>query len=100
MYKVKYDFAPRYVADLFIKNNVNIRNLRNSDVRIPRYNTVRYGKHSVRYLGPLLWSRLTKEERNAQSLNVFKRLLSRKDLGPINEIGCILPIAKCIVHVK
>ena len=88
MDKVKFDFAPRYLADLFIKDDVNIRNLRSSDFRLPRYNTVRYGKHSVRFLGPLLWSRLTKTERNAQSLTAFKSLLSRKDLGSLNDIGC------------
>ena len=30
-------------------------NLRGADFHIPRFNTVAYGKHSLRYIGPMLW---------------------------------------------
>ena len=33
-------------------------NLRNSDFMIPRFNTITFGKHSIKYLGPYLWRKL------------------------------------------
>ena len=30
-------------------------NLRNSGFKIPRFNTERHGKHSIRYIETLLW---------------------------------------------
>ena len=32
--------------------------LRNSDFDIPTFNTINYGKHSLRYQGPHIWSKL------------------------------------------
>ena len=64
MYKVKKGLAPSYVADLFTVTNSQYH-LRNSDFVIPRFRTVTYGKHSLTYLGPVIWSNLT---------NLFDRL--------------------------
>ena len=46
--------------------------LRNSDFILPHFNPVKYGKHSLKYLGPLLWSMLIKEERGKNSLIAFR----------------------------
>ena len=54
MYKVKYNLCPTYIGNLFNNHNSSY-SLRHSDFSIPRYNTVTYGKHSLRYLGPRLW---------------------------------------------
>ena len=54
MYKVKKGLASSYVADLFIVTNSQYH-LRNSDFVIPRFRTVTYGKHSLTYLGPVIW---------------------------------------------
>ena len=37
--------------------------LRNADFHSPRFNTVQYGKHSIRYLGPRIWSILSQANR-------------------------------------
>ena len=42
--------------------------VRRGDFNIPRFNSVNYGKHSLRYLGPVIWSRLKNDIRNAPSL--------------------------------
>ena len=55
MYKVRNGLAPDYVGELFNFKN-KVYSLRNADFDVPRYSTVRYGKHSIRYLGPYLWS--------------------------------------------
>ena len=43
--------------------------LRNTDFNIPRFNSVYYGKHSVRYFGPYLWGELNHDDRNITSIN-------------------------------
>ena len=54
MYKVKNGLlASSSVSELFqIKHSGY--SLRNSDFNIPRFSTIRYGKHSLRYQGPLI----------------------------------------------
>ena len=67
MYKVKNLLAPKHICDIFYKQFKNY-NLRGSDFPIPRFNTVKYGKHSIRYLGPHLWGKIDKDLRNKASL--------------------------------
>ena len=57
MYKVKYDICPTYISDLFAKNQSKY-NLRIKEFEIPRFNTINYGKNSVRYIAPVLWAKL------------------------------------------
>ena len=42
--------------------------LRNRNFSIPTYNTVQYGKHSLRYLGPHIWSKLDKADKERPTL--------------------------------
>ena len=49
-------------------------NLRNTNFFIPRFYTVKYGKHSIRNLGQFLWSKLAKtcaKQRKQVSLDVI-----------------------------
>ena len=57
MFNVKNGLSPKYILELFqtMKSNYN---LPASDLVILIYNTVTYGKHSIRYLGPYLWHKL------------------------------------------
>ena len=50
MYKVKFKLAPMYIQDLF-SINLTSYNLRVKEFSIPRFNSITYGKHSLRYLG-------------------------------------------------
>ena len=65
MFKVKHGICPTYISDLFIQQR-NQYSLRNSDFVIPRFNTMTYGKHSIKYLGRTLWRRLPRNIRNVQ----------------------------------
>ena len=82
MYKVKYKLIAANVVDLF-SVSLSSYKLRNSDYFIPRFNTVKYGKHSIRYIGPLLWSKLSKKDRALASLSAFKTRIRRKDLSSL-----------------
>ena len=71
--------SPKYINDLFeIPNKRN--DLRNADLTIPRFNTVKYGEHSLRYLGPFLWSKLNEKERTIPSIDNFRNCITKKDL--------------------
>ena len=67
MYKVKHGLLRKCVTDPFsIKNSIYC--LRNRNFSIPTYNTVQYGKHSLRYLGPHIWSKLDKADKERPTL--------------------------------
>ncbi|XP_031556503.1 uncharacterized protein LOC116293242 [Actinia tenebrosa] len=61
---------------------------RNSDFLIPRFNTVTFGKHSLRYLGPILWRKLDKKDRLSKSLGDFKNGIRKKNLTSLIDNGC------------
>ena len=78
MYKVRKGLTPDCIGELFNLANKGY-SLRNADFDIPRYSTVRYGKHSISYLGPYLWSWLSSSDRQRPSLDNFKRNIRKKD---------------------
>ena len=61
---------------------------------ILRVNTAGFGKHSIRYLGPLLWSKLDAKVREQQSVDAFKKLIRKQNLATListNDCGnCVL----------
>ena len=71
MYKVKNSLAPEHVCNIFFQQDKHY-NLR-SDFPVPRYNTVKYGRHSIRYLGPHIWGKISQELRSKTSLQAFRR---------------------------
>ena len=70
MYKVKHKLCPAYISNIFKEPNSNY-NLRQADFSIPRYETVTYGKHSIRYLGPRQWTKLPKSIRDVTTIVSF-----------------------------
>ena len=68
-------------------NSKRYNRLRNADFVLPRFKTVTYGRHSLRFLGPQLWSKLSKEERNIGTLATFRTMIREKDLISFLE-GC------------
>ena len=65
MYKVKHGMCPQSVRDLFSENS--------PCYNLPRFHSVTYGKHSLRYLGPKLWNSLPSYQRNLPSLQSLKK---------------------------
>ena len=91
MFKVKNKLTVNQTADIYNINeestNSKRYNLRNADFVLPRFKTVTYGKHSLRFLGPQLWSKLSKEERNIGTLATFRTMIRKKDVTSFLE-GC------------
>ena len=63
-------------------------NLRQADFSIPRYETVTYGKHSIGYLGPRLWSKLPKSIRDVTTLMSFKSKIRQLNISELLDDGC------------
>ena len=87
MYKVKNSLSPSHKTELFNRPNKRYE-LRNADVVIPRYNIVKYGKHSVRYYGPYTCSKWDVEDQQKSSLGSFKRNIRNKDLEYLVDDNC------------
>ena len=72
MYKVKYGLVPSNVVDILSVKSSKYH-LRNMDFHLPKFNSVRYGEHSIRYFGPYIWSRLdSKIKHKPITLQSFK----------------------------
>ena len=83
MYKVKANLVPSYISDLF-SCDTSKYNLRNTDdFSLPRCNTVTYGRHSLGYMGPYIWSKLHKSVKMADFLTAFKNQVSALDLSNV-----------------
>ena len=54
--------------------------LRNSDFDIPTFNTINYGKHSLRYQGPYIWSKLCNKLKDSLDIESFKKNIRKIDL--------------------
>ena len=50
--------------------------------------TVTYGQHSLRYLGPKLWTKLPKNITSAKTSNNFKSTISKFDVSSLQDDGC------------
>ena len=60
-----------FISDLFKRTSCNYA-LRTSDFLVPRVNTVTFGKRSASYLGPVLWSKLSSEVKQSETIKIFK----------------------------
>ena len=60
------------------------------DFEIPRFNTKGYGKHTIGYQGPCIWSKLSKELRTSPTLAIFKTRIRKLDLSDLidNNSSC------------
>jgi len=87
MYKVKNNLCPEYIRDFFKLNNC-VHNLRVKEFTVPRFETVTFGKHSLKYLGPTIWSKLQPCIRNLLSLGLFKRATRNVDLKELVDSTC------------
>ena len=80
MYEVKNNLVPSCISEIFTRKDSRYH-LKNRDFETPRFNTVCYGKHSIRYQGSLLWSKLDRKTRQLPSLHSFKANIRKRDLA-------------------
>jgi len=59
-----------------------------NDFKIPRFQSVTFGKHSIRYMGPYLWSKLSNEDKNSTTLSSFIENIRKRNLENLLEDNC------------
>ena len=75
-------FSPLFRTGAYIR-------LRVKEFSIPRFNSITYGKHSRRYLGPVLCAKIPINIRQSLTLRVFKKAVRGLDLGAlVDGEGC------------
>ena len=71
VFKTINNYPPEYPRDLFRLRD-NIKNLRGvTKPQVPKPNTTRYGKNSVKYLVAITWNKISDTLRSLSSLSVF-----------------------------
>ena len=82
--------SPKCINDLFEIPNKRC-DLSNADFTIPRYKTVKYGKHSLRYLGSFIWTRLNGKETTVSNIHTFRNCIKLylKTIYAMNIVGSV-----------
>ena len=82
VFKCLHDINPAYLNDIFVVNNHNYDTRGVMTLRLPRYNSIKYGRDCFSYSGTLLWNSLDNDFRNVTCFKTFKRFL-REWNGPV-----------------
>ena len=77
MYKIKHGISPSYLRELFRNHETQYDMRDNHKLEIPQYNTVQYGKNSIRYFGAKLWNNIPVKLKTSVSLNTFKKGITK-----------------------
>ena len=73
VFKTINNYSPEYLSDLFRLRD-NIKNLRGvNKLQVPKPNTTRYGKNSVKYLAAITWNKISDTLRSLGTLSAFKK---------------------------
>ena len=73
VFKTVNNYPPEYLRDLFRLRD-NIKNLRGvNKLQVPKPNTTRYGKNSVKYLAAITWNKISDTLRFLSTLSAFKK---------------------------
>ena len=91
VFKVMKDLAPPMDNNFFIKQ-VSPYNMRDSNkLVLPSFNTIQFGKRSIRYQGPSLWNSLPSDIKCFQEFDAFKSALKNSNcLNSCNCTACVL----------
>ena len=89
MYRVKNNFAPIPVQNLFTKVTPREGSRQPADWILPRVRTEKYGKETVRYRGPIIWSLIPDKIKKSKSLASFRDAISTW-----KPIGCTCTLCK------
>ena len=75
VFKTINTYPPEYLTDLFRLRD-KIKNLRGvNKVQVPKPNTTRYGKNSVKYLAAITWNKISDTLRSLSTLSACKKVV-------------------------
>ncbi len=96
VYKTINGMSPEFLQDLFVIK-ANVHNLRdNNKMKLYKFKTMTYGKHSIIYEAGILWNSINVDITNTDNLNIFKRK-NRNWQGPMCQCGeCLICILRSV----
>ena len=80
--------SPNFITSQMTYKRVNIYHSmhrswsKTIDIKI--WNTINYGKHSLRYQGPHIWSKLDIKLKGSSNIESFKKNITKKDLTSLS----------------
>ena len=78
IYKTLHSLNPSYISEIFKENSTGRRQLRSKyNLTVQRYNTVTFGRNSLRIVGLKIWNHLPREFRTAEDLKTLNILLEQ-----------------------
>ena len=72
IYKTMNNLNPSYMNEIFYKTNNRSSERFKYNIQTQAFKQVRFGRKSLRVLGPILWNSLPNELKSLTSLNSFK----------------------------
>ena len=77
IFKTLNDINPSFIKDIFKLRMMNrpTREIYKLNLEIPKLNQVKFGKRSLRYLGPKVWNSLLYHIKSSENLTIFKTLI-------------------------
>ena len=76
--KTLHSLNPSYISEIFKDNSTGRRQLHITySLTVQRYNTVTFGRNSLRFLRPKIWNHLPREFETAEDLKTLKILLKQ-----------------------
>ena len=80
---------PDYIDKMFMPKNVYYNTRINDNMHVPKYNTVTYGKHCLKYMAPFYWNKLPNDFKEILCVNEFK-----------SKIKQWIPVCRCSFCVQ
>ena len=77
IFKTLNKLNPSYMQNIFYKSNNRRSDRFKYNIESQKFNTSKYGKKSLRVLGPILWNSLPNNIKSSQSLLEFKNLIRK-----------------------
>jgi hypothetical protein len=77
MFKIRKGMAPSYLLEMFSMHTSQYEMRDNDKYSLPSFNTIQYGKNSIRYHGAKLWNNIPIAIRKSVSLNTFKLAINK-----------------------
>ena len=76
IFKTLHHLNPIYMEEIFYKSKHRRSQRRPYDINVPKYNQTKYGRKSLRVLGPMLWNSLPNRAKSLDTLSKFKTFIN------------------------
>ena len=76
IFKTIHNLNPTYMKDIFRKSSNRTSSRFEFNIQSQRFNQVKFGRNSLRVLGPILWNSLPNNVKSIQNLTDFKKAIN------------------------